>query len=44
MLKSEFFKSKWVKVVIGLIIILLAILIFQNGYEFGQYLRSGSGK
>ncbi len=38
MTKEEFLKSKWFKVLLPILIIGMAIVIYRNGYCFGQWL------
>ncbi|MCC7297527.1 MAG: hypothetical protein IT244_04275 [Bacteroidia bacterium] len=37
--KNEFLKSKWMKFLLPLAAAVLIIAIFQNGYDFGQWLH-----
>lgn len=36
--KHEFFQSKWFKILLPIVILFVAIGIYQNGYAFGQWL------
>ncbi len=36
--KEEFLKSKYFKIMLPVIIVVLVIALWQNGYEFGQWL------
>lgn len=38
MTKEAFLKSKWYKVLLAIVIIVMAIAIYKNGYAFGQWL------
>ena len=40
MTKDEFFKSKGFKVLLPVIIVVLVIALWRNGFEFGQWLHS----
>jgi fatty acid desaturase len=39
MTKEEFFKSNYFKILLAIIIIVLIIAIWRNGYAFGQWLH-----
>ena len=39
MAKEEFFKSNYFKILFPLIVVALAIALWRNGYEFGQWLH-----
>ncbi|WP_262510613.1 hypothetical protein [Pedobacter nanyangensis] len=36
--KEELLKSKWFKIAFPIIIIIIIIAIYQNGYAFGEWL------
>lgn len=40
MTKEEFFKSNNFKIILPVVVVALVIALWQNGYEFGQWLYS----